>query len=299
MKRLYIVIICCLAATVVHAQTNKKSLKKGSPAFNNKKAKEDAKFLEKQWWIGLKAGPNLSKAIIEKQYSVLSPTNYEIDEIAKEYEGFKKLGSQATLEVTFYFKGFSFSLQPTYRHAQFAYTNNYIWMDSEDASNTLVLNYEQEHKVDHAIVPLVIKYEITGNKLRPYVQIGSYLGFLLNASKTVNITGIDYASGGENQFKNEPIVVGAKDLFAKKHWGLAGGVGMNYNLGNVRLNLDIMYHYGMSNITSTKARYNNDRLAGVGDAMDDMSMDNMLISIGCLFPMRFLESGFKSLDRKK
>ena len=71
---------------------------------------------------------------------------------------------------------------------------------------------------------------------------------------------------------------------------------MNYNLGNIRINLDIMYRYGMSNITSTENRYSNDRLAGVGDAMDDLTMDNISISLGALFPLRFLSSGFKSSD---
>ena len=97
---------------------------------------------------------------------------------------------------------------------------------------------------------------------------------------------------------NEPISVGAKDLFARSYWGLLGGIGVNYNLGNnVRLNLDIMYKYGMSNITSTDNRYGSDRLAGVGDAMDDLTLDNLSVSIGCLFPMRFLSSGFKTLDK--
>jgi hypothetical protein len=54
----------------------------------------------------------------------------------------------------------------------------------------------------------------------------------------------------------------------------------------------------MSNVVSAENRYSNDRLAGVGDAMDDLDMDNLSISLGCLFPLRFLESGFKSLNRK-
>jgi hypothetical protein len=109
---------------------------------------------------------------------------------------------------------------------------------------------------------------------------------------------VDVAAGGANAFKDEPIMVGAKDLFAKNHWGLVAGAGAYYNLGNVRVNLDIQYKYGMSNITSVKNRYSNDRLSGVGDAMDDLTLDNLSFSIGCLFPLRFLENGFKSLDRK-
>jgi outer membrane protein W len=160
------------------------------------------------------------------------------------------------------------------------------------------LNFEQEQKVDHAIIPLIIKYDVYGNRLRPYVQIGGYSAILINATKSVTSSGIDNAAGGENEFVNEPINVGAKDLFAKYHWGLLGGIGVNYNLGNnVRLNLDILYKIGMSNISSTDNRYGSDRLSGIGDAMDDLTLDNLSMSIGCLFPMRFLSSGFKTLDR--
>src|SRR5690606_1054855 len=122
---------------------------------------------------------------------------------------------------------------------------------------------------------------------------------LINANKSVSITGIDHAAGGANEFKEESIIIGAKDLFAKNHWGIMGGAGLNYNLGNnVRLNLDVLYRHGMSNIVSTDNRYGSDRLSGVGDVMDDLTLDNLSFSVGCLFPLRFLSSGFKTLDLK-
>ena len=131
----------------------------------------------------------------------------------------------------------------------------------------------------------------------PY-KTGFFQGILLNATKTVSITGVEQGAGGINEIKSQPIIVGAKDLFAQYYWGLIGGAGVNYNLGNVRLNLDVQYRYGMSLVTSVENRYSNEQLAGVGDAMDDLNMDNLAIAVGCLFPMRFLQSGFKSLDRK-
>lgn len=299
MKRLSLLLLCCLFLTVAVAQ-EKKRKKPASPAYKEKKAKEDAKFLNKQWWLGLKAGGNLSKVSVEKMYSAITPTNYEPSTISKQYKNMDLVGSQVTLEVTFYFKGFSASFQPTYQHSRFLYTNSYEWTSTAETSNHVLLNFEQEQKVDHAILPLIIKYDISGNKLRPYVQAGIYTAMLINASKEVSVKGIDNAAGGTNEFSDESIIVGAKDLFAKNHWGLLGGVGVNYNLGNhVRLNFDVMYRYGMSNIVSTKNRYDSDRLAGVGDVLDDLTLDNLSVSIGCLFPLRFLSSGFQTLDKKK
>lgn len=295
MKRLNLILLCLLLACVAFGQEKKK---KTSAYTKQKKQNEDEKFLEKQWWLGFKAGANLSKATVEKTYAIVSPTNYEASSIGKQYDNFNLVGSQATIEVSFYYKRFLLSFQPTYQHSRFAYSNSFEWTSDDEVSNRVELNFEQEQKVDHAILPLIIKYDVYGHKLRPYVQIGAYSAILLNATKTVTSSGVDNAAGGENEFTNDPISVGATDLFANSYWGLLGGVGLNYNLGNnVRLNLDVLYKYGMSNITSTDNRYGNDRLSGIGDAMDDMTLDNLSVSLGCLFPMRFLSSGFKTLDK--
>ncbi len=293
MKRLLLIMLCLfLVGTASFAQSKKRK----PPKNFNSKNKQDEKFLEKQFWMGLKAGTNFSKVHLTKEYSVISPVNNE--ETSKEYESFNKPGFQVALELTFYFKGISASLQPTYRTSTFTYANHYEWADAAVPTNSLTLDYYQEQKLEYFEVPLVVKYDILSGNLRPYIQLGGYGAFLINATKTVEVSGLDLASGGENSFTNEPVIVGAKDLFAKSNWGLIGGAGVNYNVGNIRINLDIMYRYGMSNISSTENRYSNDRLAGVGDAMDDMTMDNLSISLGALFPLRFLSSGFKSSDSK-
>lgn len=295
MKRIHLFLICTIVAVAAFGQEKKR---KASAYNQQKQNKEDEKFLEKQWWLGFKAGANLSKATVEKPYAIISPTNYDPSTIGKKYEDYNLVGSQATLEVSFYYKRFLLSFQPTYQHSRFTYSNAFVWSSDDEVANRVELNVEQEQKLDHAILPLVIKYDVYGNKLRPYVQAGVYSAILINATKSITASGIDNAAGGENEFENEPINVGATDLFAKSHWGLLGGVGVNYNLGNnVRLNLDILYRHGMSNITSTENRYGSDRLSGVGDALDDLTLNTISVSVGCLFPMRFLSSGFKTLDQ--
>ena len=295
MKRLNLILLCLLIVVGALGQEKKR---KPSAYNKQKQNQEDEKFLEKQWWLGFKAGANLSKANVDKTYSIIAPTNYEASTIGKQYDNYSMLGSQATIEVSFYFKRFLLSFQPTYQHSRFSYSNSFEWSSTDEVNNHVQLTFDQEQKLDHAILPLIIKYDVYGNKLRPYVQIGAYSAILLNATKSVTTTGIDNAAGGENQFATESLNVGATDLFAKYHWGLLGGVGLNYNLGNnVRLNFDVIYKVGMSNISSTDNRYGSDRLAGVGDAMDDLTLDNISVSLGCLFPMRFLSSGFKTLDQ--
>jgi hypothetical protein len=295
MKRLYLPIaLCGLLSLSGFAQGNKKK-----PKGFNKKADENASFLQKQWWLGFKAGTNLSKAVVMRRYAVLSPVNYEASANNKKYSSFKEFGAQAALEITFTYRQFSASLQPTYRNARFVYTNQYQWIETDpnNPGNNLILTYEQEQRIDHLVIPLVFKYEIAGNKLKPYVQLGGFAAFLINANKSVKISETVNTAGGLNEFQHPANMLGAKDLFAKKHWGLVAGAGVNYHLGNVRFNFDVQYLYGVSNITSTKNRFTNNHLSAVGDAMDDMRMNNLAISLGCLFPLRFLGSGFKSFDK--
>jgi len=302
MKNIYLGLLCLLlAVTPALSQKKTKTKKSAFTKAYNKAADENAKFLNKQWWIGAKGGVNLSSPHVTAPYAILSPANYTLAKgTGKKYESFSQLGSLVALEITFFIRSVSLSFQPTYQHSVFSYSNEYAWTSDTADTHQLTLKYTHEQKIDHLILPLLFKYEFAGNKLRPYFQFGFYEGILINATKSAKRTGIDYASGGANELKDPSIVVGAKDLFAKYHWGLIGGLGLYYKLGNVRLNFDAQYRYGQSNISSVKNRNNNDQLGtGAFDTMDDLTLDNINLSLGCLFPLRFLEDGFKSMNRKK
>lgn len=292
MKRSLLLLVFTLAAAGVFAQSNGK--RKAPPSMKSKGTAQE-RFLNKQFWLGFKAGVNLTDPIAQARYSVMMPT-YDGAVTDKKYDRFNKLGGQATLELTFYFKGISISAQPTYRTSKFSYSNEYNWTGGASATaNTLNLKFDQVQQLDYFDLPLLLKYEFTQNKLRPFIQAGIYYSILVNATKGVTVSGTDNASGGTTSYKNEPVVVGAKDLFTN-NWGAIAGGGLNYNLGNVRVVLDVSYHLGMSNIANVNNRYSNDRLSGIGDAQDDLKTNHLLVSVGCLFPLRFLSNSFKSLD---
>ena len=58
--------------------------------------------------------------------------------------------------------------------------------------------------------------------------------------------------------------------------------------------LDINYRYGLNNITDRANRFSDNRLAGAGDALDDLSIDNLSMNLGVLFPLRFISKNFSS-----
>jgi hypothetical protein len=285
-------LLLCFALAMVGVSAQNKSKKKAPPSMKSRGTAQE-KFLNKQFWLGFKAGPNLTQAVPQASYSVITPTNYDATSTKKKYRDFNDIGGQATLEFTFYYKGISISAQPTYRTSRFAYQNMYSWKGTDGSG--LDMKFQQQLRLDNFDLPLLLKYEFTQNKLRPYLQAGVYYSILLNATKGVTTTTTNQTATATSTFVGEPVVVGANDLFTNS-WGLVGGLGLNYSLGNVRLVFDASYHMGMSNIANVKNRYSNDRLSGIGDAQDDIKINNIVISLGCLFPLRFLSNNYKSLD---
>ncbi|MBI1767631.1 MAG: outer membrane beta-barrel protein [Bacteroidetes bacterium] len=291
MKKFLLILLIAATASSAFSQGKRKTLKL------NGGQKPKNTFLEKQFWLGFKGGTNLSQADPIKRYSVLSATNYPASDLNKTYSSFHDLGSQATVEITFQFRNLSISTQPTFNHSVITYSNQVVWVNTQAPSQSLTQKYSQSQGLDFVNLPLIAKYDLVGNRLRGYVHGGIYYSFLTNALKTVTISGVDLASGGTNTLSSQPLIVGTKDLFTN-YWGLTGGIGGSYQMGNVKLTLDVTYMHGMANITNVKNRFSNDRLAGIGDAQDDIKLNNIVISAGVLFPMRFLSSSFKSLDQK-
>ncbi len=274
----------------LQAQKNRRNYPGGGQ--NRKPANQ--KFLETQWWLGFKWGANLTSAIPEQRFSAFSPTDGNTGE--KTYEDFKHLGVQAGIDATFYHKGFSFSFQPNYRRQRFAYNNSFNWTDSNDPTSTLDLHYDQDHNLDYLELPLIVKYDFRQDAFTPFVQFGGYYGTLINATKKVDITGTDQASGASNAFEGEQLVIGADDLFIKTSLGILAGVGVNYSVGNLRLAFDVSYRWGLHNVTNAKNRFTENRLAGIGDALDDMNMQNLSFTFSTLFPLRFISKNFNSID---
>lgn len=299
MNRLFLVpCFCCLFILInvsdCQAQFGKRNKRNG---YSARKPSRTRTFLDTQWWLGLKTGVNFTEAIPESRYAVFSPINYDPALLDKQYGGFQKMGMQAGIEVTFYHKGFSFSLQPNFRRQRFEYENQYTWQNPEVADQKLTLNYVQEVSLDYIEIPFYIKYDILKrSKIRPFIEIGAYYGRLSGAEKTVKVSGQDQASGGVNPFEGETLHVGADDLFIKTSTGVLGGLGINYDLWKIRISLDLVYRYGLHNISNSKNRYANNRLSGLGDTMDDLSLNNFSLNLGFLFPLRFISKDFKAIE---
>ena len=257
-------------------------------------AKQRDTFLDKQWYLGLRGGINLTQAVPDRRFSTISPINFDETQTEKSYQDFNKLGVQIGLDFTYTFSGWAFSLQPTYIRERFTYTNEFAWQDTSSPDNTLMLDLSQDNELEYLELPFLVKYEFIDGPLKPFVTLGAYYGALVNANKSVSFSGSDTASGGASDFERDDFSVGASDLFLTSQGGLLGGAGVHYDPGNIRVTIDILYRYGLHNIADRQNRYSDNRLVGVGDVLDDLSLRNISLNVGVLFPLRFLSTTFKS-----
>ncbi len=289
--------LCLIILLPLASEAQRKKKSKTYPVYDvPKRPSANESFLKTQWWLGFKAGANATAASPEARFSGFSPVNYSATENNKSYDDYDGITGHAGLEITFYHHGWSFSLQPNYRRQQFTYGNDYTWEETNNPDNSLVLNYSQNHLLDYIELPFFIKYDITQTSFRPFIQIGAYYATLVNAQKSVEISGTDFASGNAGPFETQELIIGANDLFLKSSTGLAGGVGFSYDFWNVRLVFDATYRYGLNNVVDVKNRYAINELASIGDAMDDIKLKNISVSIGCVFPLRFISEGYQSTN---
>jgi outer membrane protein W len=276
-------IVLLLIASVAYAQRPK------ARSYRNP-------FLSTQWYLGFFAGGNLAKGIPVTTYSGYAPLNYDPGSIEKTYSGFTKVGPQAGLVFMFYTKGFTIAAKPGVHTYRIEHSTSASWIESVNTTNALNIDYTHTTKFNYVEFPLTVQYDLLQEKIRPYIGVGGYYGLLINASRTVQRSGTDSASGSSGTFTDQPKSIGINDLYIKSSVGVSAFVGASYDPGNIRITLDIGYKFGLNNITNTENRYVNNELTAIGEAMDDLNLQNLYMSIGFVFPLKFISKNYLSLN---
>lgn len=286
-NKMRLAILCILLGMSLdtYPQSNRKSKRPGSDPF-----------LKTQWWLGLRAGTNVTKGVPDESFTSFSPINYSAERNVKSYDGFSKPGIQAGLELAFYTKGITVSLQPGFATMFYRYTSSYNWSDPANPSNSLSQTFKVEDNVQVFDLPLLVKYEFLQGNIHPFIQVGVYYNLLINAGKKLDVEGIDNASGSDVPFSGDPIEIGTSDLYTSSSGGVMGGVGVVYDAGNVRMLFDVNYKYGLSNITQTGARYSNNQLASIGDIQDDLKLQSLWFSLSIQFPLKFISKNYEAVN---
>ena len=248
-------------------------------------------FLDSQWWLGLKLGANLTQPDPSDTYSALSAINYDNEDLEKEYEVFSLPGMHAGLDITYYHRGFYVGLQPVFKRIRYAYQNQLTW-DSNTQQEAFLTDYDVEQSIEYVEIPLVVKYDIvkSGN-LRPFVSGGIAYSMVTGARKKLNIMHSDMVlnttlDGGE-------VRLSVADEF-QAYAGVMGGIGASIDYGNIRAILDVVYHFGLTSAVDQDQIFNENELFSLGDVNDNVFLRTINISLGLVFPLRFLDTTFQS-----
>ena len=278
MKKI-LTILLVLSLTQAMAQVNRRA---GDP------------FLRSQWYLGFFGGGNFSKSVPTETYSVLTKLQRQQVESSKEHSGFTQMGAQAGLVFQYSSNGFNISINPGIHSINIQHRTMSNWTDSSNPENAVDLTYTHNTRLNYFEFPLSLHYDILKEKLRPYIGIGGYYGILINASRTIERSGNDSASGSAGNFTDQPTTIGVKDLYIASSVGVFGHIGASYDPGNVRLFVDLGYKFGLNNITNTENRYINNELASIGEAMDDITLQNLYFTMGVTFPLKFISKNYNA-----
>ena len=141
------------------------------------------KFLDTQFWLGLKLGTNFTQAFPENRNTGFSPIDYSADSLRKHYNDFSLPGAHMGLEMNFYHRGFSISFQPAYKRSRYQYSSQLAW-EGETSGTRFETKYEVEQRMDLIELPFMIKYDVVRKgKVRPFVMIGGFSFVLLHPHK--------------------------------------------------------------------------------------------------------------------
>ncbi len=248
-------------------------------------------FLDTQFWLGLKMGGNVTQAFPETRTTGFSPINYSADSLEKSYEDFNLPGAHMGLEMNFYHRGFSISFQPIYKRSRYKYSSELEW-SGESSGNRFTTRYDVEQRLDVIELPLMVKYDfIRSGNIRPFVMAGGFHSFIASAQKEVGITQTDFSSGNALTSDGGTTIIGVKDAF-QGFSGVSGGVGMNLDYWNIRTVFEIKYSRALTAATKTNVQENE--FASLGETNDEIFLRDINVSLGFVFPFRFIDQQFKA-----
>ncbi len=285
MRKNFCLLACCftLLSSVCFAQNYRKGAK--------------SSFSSSQWYFGLQLGTNYSQALPITSFSEFSYHPATVADTEKKYlKRFDNAEKHIGLTTTFSpFRQINLSLSGVYYNYSYGYDTDFSWQDEETPTHNLDLTFQHTHRLTYLEFPLMVQYNFfPDRRIKPHVQLGFFYGILLEGSKSVSESGIDYASGGTVTFQEPAFSTFITPLYRKYHMGYLYGGGLTYRAGTLTMRLDINHKTGLSNITNDETRFSGTRhILGFGNVQDDLKIKNLEISLSLLFPLKFLSKDFK------
>jgi hypothetical protein len=252
---------------------------------------KEKSFLDTQWWLGIRMGTTLTSPTIGEQSYAFSPIDYDIEDGDKQYESLGNPGLLVGLDIIFYHQGFSVGIQPAYKQLNFGYAQSQTWFNNDQTpalTNRLTVAQEL-HLLE---IPLMLKYDlIQFGKVRPFIQGGVQYSWVMDADRSASLVQQDFISTPPQNYAVDDIRSSNRNAF-QSYYGWVGGLGVNLDYLNIRTIMELNYQMGMQPVTATDANEQINQLAGIGDAYDELSLDQLYLSVSFVFPLRYIDNTF-------
>jgi len=135
---------------------------------------------------------------------------------------------------------------------------------------------KSEEALTYLNIPIMARYYPKMKTLiRPYAQLGGYVGFLMYTDNSF------YATYKPDQSSYQLEHMSSFERRNSIDYGLCGGIGAFIKLGDGQFFIDINYYQSMNNITLSSERYANSELVNTYYYLDDdLNLNNLAVGIG-------------------
>ena len=137
-------------------------------------------------------------------------------------------------------------------------------------------------------IPIMMKYGVTKNKMRPFIYGGVSMYYLLGSNLNVTRFNIDPSDveTPQRSVTGPAIKLVEAGIREKYHYSVLAGTGFKYKIGTDYLMFDFRYYLGINNLRNDKATLNasNELVYRYGHVDNDFTIDGAAISIGYIRP---------------
>jgi len=255
--------------------------------------------------VGLKGGVNQTQTVVVASHSVVNHLGNVFSEEAgtKIYQPLMEnprswhAGVSVNLEAN-QFLGLSF--EPAFASWQFAWQTSHTWRSLELVEQQVNLQYRHTNALHFIELPLAARFSLPLGPVIPYVQGGGFFNIMLAGNRNIETTRVEQVNGTARSFSDGGVNYGADDFFNKNFYGVFGGAGLAFDMGYVRMALDVSYRHGLSKVTNGGNRYADAKVADLAfDVMDDLQLRNVQVSLVCHFPVNFGGAPTNGKNRRK
>lgn len=263
---------------------------------HNVSANTPGKYNHRAFWggrtdlsfkIGIKGGLNFTVVIPLERFSVLQPIQgNDATSGEKDYSAFyRNLGYQyGFIGMIQLGEALSISLEPTFSNYTLKYESASTWTDASNPTDRIVINTNYADKLRYFEIPLVLRYRLGSQQIRPYLAAGFFYGMLTGAAGNVESSTVQYINNVEIPVENSSYEGDIANNFINTRLVAFPGAGIMVDFSFATIFVEADYYFTLHNVTDEASRYSNQQsVGGYYDVPDNLRPDNLVINLGILF----------------